>query len=82
MDAIQETEIRLGLAQIQLDENSQKMSTNENKILANESRISENMEAYISIDQEEHTGLKEELTEVEGINANMEIKISSYENDI
>lgn len=82
MDAIQETEIRLGLAQIQLDENSQKMSTNENKILANESRITENMEAFISLDQEEHTGLFEELTEVEGINANMEIKISSYENDI
>ena len=40
------------------------------------------MEAFISLDEEEHTELKEELTEVEGINANMVLKISSYDNEM
>lgn len=82
MDAIQETELRLFDVQALIDENAQKVSSIENEITANSSRITENMEAFISLDEEEHTELKEELTEVEGINANMVLKISSYDNEM
>ena len=58
------------------------MSSIEEEITANSSRITENMQAFISLDEEEHTELKEELTEVESINADMVLKISSYDNEM
>ena len=82
MTAIQENQLMLVEAQALIDENSQKVSSNENKIVANSSKITENMEAFISLDEVEHTELKEELTEVESINANMVQKISSYDNEM
>ena len=82
MDSIQETQLSLFDVQAKIDENAQKVSSIENEITANSSRITENMQAFISLDEEEHTELKEELTEVESINADMVLKISSYDNEM
>ena len=43
--------------------------------------IAESMESITDLDLEASTGLKR-LTEIEGVNADMEIKIEHYENEV